>query len=318
MTEGRLANFLIVGSTKAGTTSVYHCLQQHPQIYLHPTIKESNFFIEPKHVLGAGPRFFGDQSFGQTESAYMSLFENSNPQIHRAIGEVCTTYLHFSENAIPRIKHYLGDPKIIIFLRNPIERAYSHYMHNVRDGDEAYDFSEALRLEDVRKAQNLWLSFRLKELGKYSRDVENYLHNFTAVKVIFYEDMRADMQSTLDEVCEFLEVDRLKFDVSRRFNQSGVPKSKAMHSFAHGTSHLGRVFLGCLRRLIGEKRTSRFGAMIDSFNLKTEEMCAQDRAMLEAYYYDEINRLSMLLGVDLRDRWKMPNEEASRVTDDLY
>jgi hypothetical protein len=47
-------------------------------------------------------------------------------------------------------------------------------------------------------------------------------------------------------------------------------------------------------------------------------MCAQDRAMLEAYYYDEINRLSMLLGVDLRDRWKMPNEEASRVTDDLY
>jgi hypothetical protein len=306
--KDNLPNFLVVGSTKAGTTSLYNYLLQHPQIYLHEAVKETNFFVEPKSILGCGPRFCGERSYGTSLPKYEKLFEDADPLTHKAIGEICTTYLHFSSYCIDNIRKYLDDPKIVIILRNPVERAYSFYMHNVRDGDENLSFEEALTAEDERKKQNLWLSFRLKELGNYYDDVKNYIDNFSNVKILFYEDMKADMETFLTQLYDFLNVDKIQIDTKQKHNISGIPKFKWIHDFIHGNTKIGRKFLRTLRKLIGRKKLRDFQSIIDSYNLKKMKISPKVKKELEKYYKDDIAKLSSLLEVDLFKKWNIQKE----------
>lgn len=301
-----MPNFLVVGSTKSGTTSVYNYLQQHPNIYLNRFVKESNFFVEPKTVLGYGPRHFGVNSYGKSLEDYSKLFESVDKNIHSAVGEVCTTYLHFSDNAIPNIKKYLGDPKIVIFLRNPVDRAYSYYMHNVRDGEETNSFEKALELEDERKDKNLWLSYRLKELGNYSYHVEHYLDSFTNVKVIFFEDMQKDMAHTLHDIYDFLGLSYVAVNTKQNYNMSGVPKIRSLHNFVHGNNLVGRAVLKVCSNLFGIRSVNYVKNLVDSLNLEKNKMNDESRTYLEDYYHHDIDKLSDILKIDLHKKWFMP------------
>jgi len=290
--NSKLPNFLFVGATKAGTTSLYKYLIKHPQIYLNNKVKESNFFVQPKNVLGNGPRYFAQDSYADTIGEYQTLFQGVDPQIHKAVGEVCTTYLHFYEYAIPNIKKYLKDPKIIIILRNPIDRAYSHHLHNIRDGDEDLSFKEALEAEDRRIEENLWLSFRLKTLGYYFEPVKAYLKNFSQVKVyIFEEDLVGKELQLLDRITSFLDVDDYKFGDIKKYNQSGEPKIQLLNKIFNENNLLKSV----TRKILGENLYE----YLRNKNIKKKDMDPKTRKELLQIYIPEIKKLEKILNRDL-------------------
>ncbi len=181
----KLPNFLIVGAAKSGTTALYHYLSQHPEIYMSP-LKEpkfitSNFLKFP--FQGPGDNEV-EKMIVKSFDRYCDLFKGVKNE--KAIGEASADNLYYYEQAIFYIKKYIGNPKIIIILRNPIERAYSAYLHLVRDERETLSFKEALAEEEKRRKQNWEFIWFYKNVGFYFNQVKAYLENFTQVKVYFY------------------------------------------------------------------------------------------------------------------------------------
>ena len=128
-------NFFIVGVAKAGTTSLSEWLKQHPQIYI-PALKEPRYFasdlVDPivRNVV-------------RTKEDYLALFVKARN--HKARGEASTSYFTHWQQVPERIKRTIPDARIIILLRDPVERAYSSYLMLVRQGYETLPFSEAVR-----------------------------------------------------------------------------------------------------------------------------------------------------------------------------
>jgi len=128
-------NFFIVGVAKAGTTSLSEWLKQHPQIYI-PAIKEPHYFasdlVDPivRNVV-------------RTKEDYLALFAKARN--YKARGEASTSYFTHWKQVPERIKATIPDARIIILLRDPIERAYSSYLMLVRQGYENLPFVEAVR-----------------------------------------------------------------------------------------------------------------------------------------------------------------------------
>src|SRR5688572_27472269 len=126
----RLPDFLVVGAAKAGTISLYHYLAQHPDVFMSP-VNECNFFaLETanwdREYLGPVDRFYIDQHCVRNLDAYHRLFEAA--RAGSVIGECSPLYL-FSDVAPARIHAHIPNAKIIVILRQPIDRAFSNYQH---------------------------------------------------------------------------------------------------------------------------------------------------------------------------------------------
>lgn len=219
-----LPNFLIIGAAKAGTTSLYQYLQQHPEVFLS-TPKEPRFFALEGHPLDfQGPIQVINRTSVTTWEAYKALFENS--QGKAAIGEASTVYLYAPQSAA-KIQQYLGQPKIVAILRNPVSRAYSSYLHLVRDGQETLSFEQALDAENNRIEQNWPPMWHYQRRGFYYNQLQPYLDRFERdqIKVFLFEDLVNAPQALMRELFEFLEIDSsFEPNVSFRANPSGVPK----------------------------------------------------------------------------------------------
>src|SRR5215203_3559900 len=133
-----MPNFLIIGAMKSGTTALYYYLEQHPEIYMSP-VKEPNFFSSQ-----------GQQNAVDAVTnigAYQHLFKGASDE--KAIGEASHSYL-YEPGAATAIRRYIPEAKLIAILRNPIERAYSHFLHMVRSGTEPLDdFTQALQEKEA-------------------------------------------------------------------------------------------------------------------------------------------------------------------------
>ena len=150
-TEIKLPNFLIVGAAKSGTTSLYHYLKQHPEIYMSP-VKEPKFITA--QFLSFPFKGIGDEKVEQnivkSYNEYCNLFKDVSKE--KIIGEASPDNLYFFEKAINIIIYHLKNPKIIIILRNPIERAFSAYMYFINCNREYLSFEEALKEEEKRRS----------------------------------------------------------------------------------------------------------------------------------------------------------------------
>ena len=218
-----MPNFLIIGAMKSGTTALYYYLEQHPQIYMSP-VKEPNFFCS------------GDRESWESESvkrigAYQYLFRGVSDE--KAIGEVSHCYL-YEPQALARIRQHLPDAKLVAILRNPVDRAYSHFLHMVRSGTEPLtDFAQALREEETGAYQNRSLQDYVGR-GRYYAQLKRYFDAFDRkqLKVYLYEDLTNAPVDTLQDTFRFLGVDdSFVPDVSLRRNVSGYPKYKTLDSF---------------------------------------------------------------------------------------
>jgi len=220
-------NFLIIGTAKAGTTSLYRYLAQHPQIYMSP-LKEPNFFA----LEGQDPDFCGpgdDQFIGRFSvtdpEAYGALFGGVRDEI--AVGEASPLYL-YSPAAPARICRDLPGVKLIALLRHPVERAYSAFLHLLRDGREPLtNFACALEAEEERIRSNWEHIWHYRQMGFYAAQLRRYYRCFRPeqIRVYLYDTFQKDPTGVIADILRFLEVDpTFTPDLSVRHNESYVPR----------------------------------------------------------------------------------------------
>lgn len=222
----RWPNFFIVGAPRAGTTSLYIYLKGHPDIYL-PRVKEPHFFEEVDTDGEVDTTDVRQLKRFRQEGNYLELFQSAGTE--QVVGEASVGYLR-DKHAPERIHEKIPDAKIIMILRNPIERAYSDYVRMFQRGLERESFYEALKRDYARPRKVLGQARLYVESGLYYEAVKRYLDTFGSerVRVYLYEDLVSDTAGVVKDVCAFLQLpfyDGRFFNPDRIYNTSGKPRS---------------------------------------------------------------------------------------------
>jgi hypothetical protein len=195
-----LPNLFVVGTAKAGTSSLYSALNRHPDVYMSP-LKEPHFFADLGIEDETWLRLF---NVVRTPRDYINLFAGANRQ--SVVGEASTSYLsNFASPA--RIQRVAPQARIIAILREPVQRAFSHYLNDVRHGLEKRSFSEAIQDELANPSGQRWPAHYVR-YGFYSAALRRYLAAFgeTRVLILFFEDMVSKPAAELEKVTDFLNI----------------------------------------------------------------------------------------------------------------
>lgn len=269
-----LPNFLVIGAPKAGTTSLYVYLQQHPDVFM-PELKE--------------PRFFGFNGTGsrqkypiQTRAEYAALFEGAAGA--KAIGEATPHYLIFP-NAARNIHAALPGARLIASLRDPVERSYSIYLMNRRHGKANVDRSF---LEALQTDHNLRETYH----DKLQRFFE--LFDPAQLRIILFDDLARAPLATVQDLYGFLGVDAgFAPDVSKIANPGGMPRVKLLNDILNDR-RLRRVG----RKLLPQSLSEQVRAL-RSRNLHKQPLAPREREAAIAVFREDILRTQELIGRDL-------------------
>lgn len=280
-----IPNFLIIGAQKSGTTSLYYYLKQHPDIFMYPG-KEIHFFTYMQEPIS-------DCHISIAE--YQSLFSNVKGQ--RAVGEASPSYI-YSKAAPERIKAYNPDMRLIAVLRNPVDRAYSNYLHALRRGQEPLeDFCQALQAEEERITNGWNFMFHYVAKGYYSEQLRRYYQHFdkTLLKIILLEDLRKAPSSTIKGIYQFLQVDEnFVPDLDSKHNTAGIAKNKQVGKLLNVLQN-SRAINKAVKVLIPYSLREKFKQQIYTQPPMPEEA----RNYLKNVYQDDINQLQSLIDRDL-------------------
>lgn len=294
-----LPNFIIIGATKSGTTSVFRYLAQHPDVYL-PFFKEPHYFA----FEGLSMDFEGPYSkklpFCTTLDCYEAMFENVTDQ--QAIGEGSAMYLYLHEQAAPRIKACIPNVRLIVLLRQPAERAYSNFMHMIRETRETCDsLDEALAVEEQRIKDNWFPFYHYRAQGFYSQQLQTYFDLFDRdqIRIYLHDDLKADTPAVMADLYDFLEIEPIEtLDTSEKHNQSGRHKNaliRSVHSFLVKPNPIKAPF-----RMLIPKRSRRILAdLIRKYGIEKEEMSPESYNHLCDIYHDDILRTEDMIQRDL-------------------
>jgi Sulfotransferase family len=301
-----LPNFFVVGAGKSGTTSLYHYLRQHPQIYMSP-VKEPCYFadeIRGKNIAAPFLKNLNRQSrqlpnakplgwIAQEWEDYAALFRDASG--HAAIGEATAAYL-WSATAAANIRRTIPAAKIIMILRDPAERAFSHYLHQLSTGYTRRSFRAHLHrcLRDDHRELSIYYPFL--EAGLYAGQVQRFLDLFPRdrVRIYWYEEAWRDARKFLEDLFTFLQVDpAFAVDTSRKTLERRAPRFHRAHyylkKFNLWTPMRAAVPASLQTRLRRAAFTAGNSIAIDP----------ADRQFLINYYRPDIERLSTLLDRDL-------------------
>lgn len=184
-TTPTVPNFLIIGAMKAGTTSLYHYLRSHPEVFM-PAVKELDFFVE-------------DINWRRGLSWYRRQFASAPPEA-RAVGEASTNYSKYPiHSRVPeKIARHLPSARLIYVVRHPVERIRSQYQHSTAIGREQRPFEEAV-LGDPRYIT----------CSRYAFQIEQYMEQFDPEQLLIVtaEDLRSHRAETVRRVFAFLGID---------------------------------------------------------------------------------------------------------------
>ena len=220
---GCLPDFLIVGVQKGGTTSLYNYLIQHPDV-VPASRKEVHYF---------------DRNVHRSLNWYKAHFRNAARQKKsnsRIITGECTPYYAVNPYIPEKIAKIAPDTKIIFILRDPVERAFSHYKHNVNRNlyEKPVTFSEALSfeeqivprvLDEMRLERNCYHTdhdiYSLRERGHYVEQIQTYEEYFPEkVFILTTEELSEAPDKVLGKLCEFLGLTFYDFNIKKVFNRN--------------------------------------------------------------------------------------------------
>ncbi len=298
MSASTLPTFFILGAAKAGTTTLYDLLKQHPEIYLS-YVKEPMFFSH-------------DENYQRGVEWYIKTFFLKAEE-YTARGEATPHYLYWAEKVAPRIKAVYGEQevKFVVIFRDPVQRAYSWYWNMVKEGKEDLPFPQAFAAEEERIRAN-WehlyyagaMTYGYYRGGCYATQVEEFLKYFPRQR--FYFLLQEDLRSLEDEafgglLC-FLGVDSRITFTPVMANPASLPRNRALHRWLHGPSATKEW----IKKAIPLRWRYHFKAWLTEKNLRKISYPALDKEVgirLRERYRDEINRLEDLIGRDL-SHWK--------------
>lgn len=273
-----LPDFVIIGAPKAATTSLYHWLRQHPEIYL-PDLKEPMFFCflpdDPTHRKDAGTRFPIT-----TLDQYEALFA---PGRHAAVvGEATAAYFDVPY-APAHMQRVIPDAKLIASLRDPVGRVFSHAQMSVRTGH-----ADDVEVEVRRLAAT--------DEPLYAPKLRRWLEHFPRERlaVFRYDDVVGDTQTVLREIYRFLGVDdAVSVDTGVAFNPGGLARSSLLQRVIEAP---------VLRRLkpLAPEAVFRLAARARRWNAQVPEPLPPDLVTeLRTRFRDDIVETQELVGLDL-------------------
>ncbi|HEC77247.1 MAG TPA: hypothetical protein ENI33_08350 [Thermoplasmatales archaeon] len=272
-----LPNFIIPGAMKSGTTALRIYLAQHPDVFM--ASKEIHFFDR-------------EENFEKGIEWYEKFFNDWNGE--RAIGEKTPEYL-YDEKVPERIYNVLPNVKLIFVLRNPVDRAYSHYWHNVRNGQEMMSFEEALEKEEERIKNPKWKKiYSYKDRGKYILQIKRYAKFFSKSNMLFIlaEDLKGDRENILRKILESFGVDpNFEFRDLKEKHVGGIPRS---------------IFLA---RLAGNKYIKKYRILRDFIKRintrkgKVPPMKEETREKLQEYFEEYNKELEKFTRLNL-EKWR--------------
>ncbi|SFI62142.1 sulfotransferase domain-containing protein [Olleya namhaensis] len=289
-------DFICVGAQKAGTTSLHDILKKHPNIYL-PERKEAHFFDI-------------DERFNKGLDWWMETFFQGD-KINKKTGVFTPEYLYL-KNVPERIENVLGnDLKIIIVLRQPVKRAYSHYLMSKRRGFETEDFKTALEKEPARLKEGTYYNnnhFSYIDRGLYYNQIKRYVDTFGKenVKVFLFEkDIIKNNDATLKTIQEFIDVPYKELESATKSNQASEPKLKWLRNIIFNKNNPVKKLLGYLP--LSDDFKFKIASKINTINQKpaeAEKLTPQEISQLtNTCFLDDIEKVEQLLNIDL-SLWK--------------
>ena len=306
MTVVKLPRFAVIGVPKAGTSSLYYYLREHPSLYLPQ--KELHFFssthLEEK-VSGPGDRnAIGDVC---TDSYKYQEFY-SGMRDNQLGGDISPTYFYFPDS-LPKLKTVLGpETRIILMLRNPLRRAFSNYLHLVREGREKLSFYEALQVEEDRKAKNWGDFWYYKDHSLYA-DKLDFLYSLfpkEQIKIILYEELAADTLKVISEVFQFLNVASsfVPSNIDVVYNKSEVYRNRKLIRSLQEPSILKDI----IGRLLPEALLDSFKDIkrrIEEKSLRTDiKIDDISLYLLKEYFQDDLRKLQQGYNLNLSYYWQ--------------
>lgn len=234
--QRQVPDFLVIGTKRGGTTSLHSYLLRHPGVLgLFPQSRGKKstdwFFADNEH----------------SESWYRSHFHTARHRDrlaeqlgHAPVGGEASPYYVWDRRIAPQAKALAPDVKSILLVRDPVERAWSHYQERTQNGVEPLGFAAALAAEERRlegehermtsderyhSTAHDWYSYRSR--GVYLPQIEHWLEHFDRdqLLVLRSEDMYADAQRVFDSVTDFLGIDRFRLPTTKPFNASHTRSS---------------------------------------------------------------------------------------------
>lgn len=283
-------NFFLLGGAKCGTTALYHLLRQVQGLYL-PQRKE--------------PRFFAyDAAFSRGLDWYlMEYFAGAERFVAR--GEATPQYLHGRRLVAERVRASLGDDlRFVVLLRDPVERAWSHFLHTRRLGIERLGFREALAAERARLAENpeAWLGYFTD--GLYAAALEDWFSVFPRERflILVTDELRREPHRVVDRVCAFLRLEPpAALDVGVDGNRAVGAKSLVLASLLN---HPNAV-TNALKRLLPFGLRQRARDALNGWNrdraaaARAPRLPADVERRLRADYREDIAALERITGFDL-------------------
>ncbi len=303
-------NFIIIGAGRSGTTSLYHYLSQHPEVFMSP-VKETRFFAWRAEFAGRAQvdrRAHRPQYPVRALADYEALFAGAAGR--RAIGEATPRYM-FVPGVPDLMASLVPEARLIAILRDPAERAFSSWMGRVLNGLERRSFEQAVEdeLPQIHEAVKPGEFAHLRP-GLYHRHLMCFFARFRRERllILLYDDLAASAGATMRKVLRFLEIDEnVPIDTAVRYNPTGLPRNAAIGWLTTTTL----LPLGLKRRLPAAIRGPlyKFGVALRVANLRRCSMAPALRRRLLSTFREDTRALADLLGRDL-SAWLDP--EGSR------
>ena len=275
----RNPDFIFIGPDKSGSTWIHRVLQWHPEIFVAES-KELEFF---------------NNYYERGLDWYLGYFRGAGPA-HRAVGEVCHDYL-FSAEACERIHQHFPEARLLVCLREPVERAFSAYLYMIRQGRVSGSFEDALETMD-----------ELVDHGCYARHLSPYLERFGRECIFpgLFDDLQADPAAFAESLFRFLGVSPLAVpdELRDKTLPAARPRSTVMAKLAKRTALLlrGLGFPRLVTRIKSSLLVQR--ALYREYTPDTRPVPDEATVgVLKARFAPEVRRLDEWFGLDLVRRW---------------
>jgi Sulfotransferase family len=303
-----LPNFFVAGAPKAGTTALHAALARHPDLYMS-AVKEPKFFLTdgpPPAQGGPGDaKTYREHIWRRAD--YEALFDGA--RAGALLGESTPFYL-YSRAAQQRIRALIPAARMIIVLRDPVERAHSNWTHLWSAGlDPIGDFVRACDAEDRRIAAG-WADFwRYKRLGLYGAQIQHLYSVFPADQVLLlrYRELLADPPGTLNRICVFLGVSQGQISDLPRENVTAHPDHTRRHRYLSRVLRAGSAVTTALPGHPAKTVIDRLEGSLQRGATPRRPLTWAQRQALIPFFEADVRQLEDLTGDDFSG-WLRPRE----------
>lgn len=294
----RVPDVYIVGAQKSGTTTLFEWISQHPDVYSHPHAKDFPFFSS-------------DQAYTEGSRQFEKLVESADVGQLALGADVNSMY---TAKGPERMRNCLPNAKLIVVLRDPVQRAYSSYCFAHQRSLDTRTFEEAIGEETngIRYEHDYALQTDYLKHGHYHAQLTRLLRYFPneKVKVVVFENLRDHPALVLTDIFRFLNVDDFEPDYRLKNETKGGSRSKMLAKLAHQTPR-SSALSGIVRTLVPFSVRTSIRLKIGEFNKIASEkpiFPSNLRRQMEEYYVSELLGVEALLGRTLtewRENWSI-------------